>query len=46
MAKDKGGKQAARITPHPHGADGSCSPSDGSARRDGHAFDVEIVDCH
>jgi addiction module HigA family antidote len=26
MAKDKIGKQAARISPHPHGADGSLQP--------------------
>jgi plasmid maintenance system antidote protein VapI len=26
MAKDKVGKQAARINPHPHGADGSLQP--------------------
>jgi len=27
MAKDKVGKQAARISPHPHGADGSLQPA-------------------
>jgi len=26
MAKDRVGKQAARISPHPHGADGSLQP--------------------
>jgi plasmid maintenance system antidote protein VapI len=26
MAKDKVGKQAARISPHPHGVDGSLQP--------------------
>ena len=26
MARDKVGKQAARISPHPHGADGSLQP--------------------
>ena len=26
MVKDKVGKQAARISPHPHGADGTLQP--------------------